>query len=871
MDCGPAALLSLLRGFRLHADYDALREACQTDVDGTSIDALEVVAREAGLDVEQTMVPVDHLLLPEARSLPAVVVVDLPGGLTHFVVVWRAHLLGGPLDRRGVVQVMDPGAGRRWVTLADFLDELHVHAMPVPAAAWRAFAGSEEFRAPLTRRLCGLGAVDPAALFAAADADPSWRALGALDAAARMAGHEADGALRAFAHDAAAALHAVGEASENPIPRRFWSVRDLDAPPDDAEAHVAIVGAVALRARGRLGPAAPSHATARRAPPKTAVGPARQLWRLLREDGALTPAVIAASIGAATLAALAESLLFRALFELSHRLGAGPQRLIGFAAVGLFLATVLALEYPLHTSLQRVGRRLEGRLRVAFFTKIPRLGDRYFRSRPTFDLAERAHAVHQLRALPALAGQLLRAVASLVATGAGVAWLAPRLALPVAVAVLAAVAVPLAAQRPLAELDLRFRAHGGALGRFYLDALLGLAAVRTHGAERAIRREHESLLVEWARTARALQRAAVGLEGAAQLAGAALGVGLLVGPFADASPSGGALLLAYWALRIPALGAEVSQLARQYPDHRAVALRLLEPLGAPDDAGAATPDAHVADGRAVTIALDGVTVRASGQSLLDAVSVTIAAGEHVAVVGASGAGKSTLVGLLLGWHAPAAGSVTVDGEALVGARLARLRRETAWVDPDVSLWNRSLLDNLRYGSERGEGGDFGDAVERAGLRPALVRLPDGMQTALGEGGALVSGGEGQRVRLARASLRAGARLALLDEPFRGLDRGQRRELLGRARDRWRDATLLCVTHDVGETLGFPRVIVVEGGRIVEDGHPAALAARADGPYRALLDAEEAVRVGPWSDPAWRRLRMEDGALTEAPRAGKATP
>src|SRR5439155_19621964 len=127
------------------------------------------------------------------------------------------------------------------------------------------------------------------------------------------------------------------------------------------------------------------------------------------------------------------------------------------------------------------------------------------------------------------------------------------------------------------------------------------------------------------------------------------------------------------------------------------------------------------------------------------------------------------------------------------------------------------------------------AIEAADLHGVLERLPDGLQTPLGEGGALVSGGEGQRVRFGRALLRPGVRLAILDEPFRGLDREKRRTLLARARDAWRGATLLCITHDVGETLGFERVVVVEGGRVVEDAAPAELAARAGSRYRALLD------------------------------------
>ena len=106
------------------------------------------------------------------------------------------------------------------------------------------------------------------------------------------------------------------------------------------------------------------------------------------------------------------------------------------------------------------------------------------------------------------------------------------------------------------------------------------------------------------------------------------------------------------------------------------------------------------------------------------------------------------------------------------------------------------------------------------------------------------------------------RLVILDEPFRGLDRELRRTLLARAREHWRQATLLCITHDVGETTGFERVLVVEGGRIVEDGAPAVLAERTGSRYRALLEAEKAVREGLWSSGQWRRQWLEGGRLQE---------
>ena len=197
-----------------------------------------------------------------------------------------------------------------------------------------------------------------------------------------------------------------------------------------------------------------------------------------------------------------------------------------------------------------------------------------------------------------------------------------------------------------------------------------------------------------------------GWRGCSPSSGFALAAWLLLGYLARAGDGGGMLLLVYWALNLPVLGQEVALLARQYPTLRNVTLRLLEPLGAPEETDAQAPGPAAASHAAhsataappgVAIVLEGVSVRAAGHTILDEIDLDIEAGAHVAIVGPSGAGKSSLVGLLLGWHRPASGRVLIDGGPLDGDRLERLRRDTAWVDPAVQLWNRSLLDNLRYG------------------------------------------------------------------------------------------------------------------------------------------------------------------------------
>jgi ATP-binding cassette subfamily B protein len=254
---------------------------------------------------------------------------------------------------------------------------------------------------------------------------------------------------------------------------------------------------------------------------------------------------------------------------------------------------------------------------------------------------------------------------------------------------------------------------------------------------------------------------------------------------------------------------------------------------------------------------------------LEDVHLQIAPGEHVAIVGASGAGKSTLLGLLLGWHRLSEGQLWLDGAVLSAQAQDALRRDCAWVDPGIQIWNRSFLDNLNYACEGEALERMGEVIDRAQLRRVLQQLPQGLQTYLGESGALLSGGEGQRVRLARALMQTGVRLALLDEPFRGLDRVQRGALLEQSLQWWKSATVLCVTHDVAETLSFGRVLVVDGGRIVEDDVPLRLAQKPSR-YRELLQAEKQVRERMWQGDQWRRLQMAGGRLLASPGARSAS-
>ncbi|HMF55622.1 MAG TPA: ABC transporter ATP-binding protein, partial [Pyrinomonadaceae bacterium] len=744
----------------------------------------------------------------------------------------------------------------------------------------------------LRQRLCclKLSRGTTARLLRTALDDSGWRSLAALDAATRLTaaiarsggvnpGAQAARTLELFFKNAL-----VDEPEDAlTIPQPYWLVRAAES--DANQEQLLLRGAVLVRVRDarRLktgagvgsdesnetpSPLSPELMAALKERP---LRPMRELLRMFLADGIFAPMLLLIAIVLAAAGVIVEALVLRGLLDMGRELILSRQRLAAMGLLLLLLTALLLLDIPVAAIALKLGRKLEVRLRIAFLEKLPRLSDRYFHSRLASDMAERSHSIHRLRGLPDLGCQFLRASFTLLFTVAAIAWLSPSSIFPVLLlAATSAVALPLVSQPVLSERDLRARTHAGALSRFYLDAFMGMIPIRTHNAEKIVRREHEGLLVEWTRASVALQRGVVAVEAIQMLSGFGFAAFLSYGYLQSGRLTGGALLLIYWALSLPVLGQEIAAVARLYPAYRSITLRILEPMGAAEETVSTegdsvesyvSADAGSVSVCGVSIDMEEVCVRAGGHTILEEINLSFEGGSHTAIVGPSGAGKSSLVGLLLGWHKPATGRVVVNGLALDGDRLDKLRQETAWVDPAVQLWNRSLIENLRYGT-KDIPSTLGRTIEAAELGDLLERLPDGLQTNLGEGGALVSGGEGQRVRLGRAMLRPNVRLVILDEPFRGLDREHRRELLARARELWKEATLLCVTHDIGETRAFGRVLVVEGGRVVEDGSPVDLARAPASRYRNLLDAEEAVRAGLWADVTWRRLRLERGRLSE---------
>ena len=202
-------------------------------------------------------------------------------------------------------------------------------------------------------------------------------------------------------------------------------------------------------------------------------------------------------------------------------------------------------------------------------------------------------------------------------------------------------------------------------------------------------------------------------------------------------------------------------------------------------------------------------------------SLDIAPGETVAVVGPSGAGKTTLFQLIQRFYDPESGEIRMDGVSLRDADPAELRRRIAMVPQETVIFGASARDNLRYGKWEAGDEELWAAAEAANAAEFLRKLPEGLDTFLGEGGARLSGGQRQRVAIARALLRD-APILLLDEATSALDAESER-LVQQALERlMQHRTTIVIAHRLATVRAAQRIIVMSDGRIVESGDHAGL-------------------------------------------------
>ncbi|HSF33946.1 MAG TPA: ABC transporter ATP-binding protein [Candidatus Tectomicrobia bacterium] len=225
------------------------------------------------------------------------------------------------------------------------------------------------------------------------------------------------------------------------------------------------------------------------------------------------------------------------------------------------------------------------------------------------------------------------------------------------------------------------------------------------------------------------------------------------------------------------------------------------------------------------IAFEGASFAHYGQSLtLRDIDLLIKPGERVAIIGPTGAGKTTLVSLIPRFYDPTHGRVCIDNRDIRDFKLESLRQGISLVFQESVLFAATIAENIAYGKPNATREEVLRAAELAGIHPVIAALPDGYDTVIGERGGTLSGGQRQCVAIARAIIKD-AQIVILDEPTAGLD-GQSADLVIKALHRLMEGrTVISISHQLCSVQDVDRIVILEGGRLVEEGTHATLLAR----------------------------------------------
>jgi len=378
---------------------------------------------------------------------------------------------------------------------------------------------------------------------------------------------------------------------------------------------------------------------------------------------------------------------------------------------------------------------------------------------------------------------------------------------------------------------------GGALA----DAISCNAVVKGFGAETREESRLQGVIGKWrSRTKRTWERGTI--NGAAQqvmlwvMRVSIIGTGLLLWQ-AGVAEAGDItfVITSFLVLQgyLRDIGQHVRNLQRSVNDMEELVRLDDEPLGI-EDRQNARPIAIAAGG----IAFEHVDFHYGVHSrpLYTDLDVTIRPGERVGLVGHSGSGKTTFVKLIQRLYDVTGGRIAIDGVDIRDVEQASLRRQIAIVQQEPVLFHRSLAENIAYGRPEASRAEIVEAAKLANAHQFIEALPKGYETLVGERGVKLSGGERQRVAIARAFL-SNARVLILDEATSSLD-SESELLIQQAMDRLMvGRTTLVIAHRLSTVRSLDRLLVFDGGKIVEEGTHAELVKRPDGIYRRLFERQ----------------------------------
>ena len=483
--------------------------------------------------------------------------------------------------------------------------------------------------------------------------------------------------------------------------------------------------------------------------------------------------------------------------------------------------------------------RLLAEMRVDAFRKLDKLAPAYLVRRRTGDLMNLAtHDIELIEyffahtVAPAFVAVLVPAVVIAV-----LGWANPWIALAL-IPFLAAVGFsPFLMRGRVDRLGSRAREAAGELGAYAIDSVQGLGEIvsfqderrRAEGFDRLADR-HIALRLPFFSEVTLQESLLEVLTGLGGLAVVVSGAVLVQAGTLDA---GLLPLLALLAMSAFLPVSEIAQIGRRLADTLGAARRYYalenEPVPVADG-----PGAEEGGETGAGLSLEGVSFAYPGQArrALSEVAVTIPAGKTVALVGASGAGKTTTAQLLMRFWDPDAGRIALNGVDLRDYRLDELRSRIALVSQETYLFNDTLRANVTIARPQASKAELATALDHAALGPLIRSLPDGLETVVGERGASLSGGQRQRVAIARAFLKD-APILILDEATSHLD-ALNELAVRRALDMLKaDRTTVVIAHRLSTVRDADKIVVLDGGRLVETGaHDELLARR--GLYAALV-------------------------------------
>lgn len=546
--------------------------------------------------------------------------------------------------------------------------------------------------------------------------------------------------------------------------------------------------------------------------------------------GRLAPVVLLSLV--ATALSLATPFLSKFLVDRAL-LGRDPRALL-LVIAGFLALTLASFAVNVFVGLRytRVSADILFAMRLAVFQRLQRLSPRYFTRTPIGQIASRINSdigeIQRVAAEVALAW-----VGHLAFLGGSVVMLllldarlfaAGLLTLPPALWALVRY------RRRLESAVTATRDRSAAVGTFLIEALQGMKLVVAHNAqERSVaefRRRNDGF-IDALMTMRRMTYLSGGLPGLVLAAGGSA-VFLYGGWRVIAGEITMGTLVAFAAYQMRLLGPVQGMMGiyASVASARVSLRRVSEILDTPvevEDGTASTP-LPVARGE---VRLERVSFTFDrGAAVLEDVSVTIAPGERVAIVGASGGGKSTIADLLVRHLDPQRGRLLLDGHDLRSLALRDVRRHVMVVDAEPFVFHSSVAENLRLARPAATEGELRAALDAAGLGPWVDAAPRGVDEVLGERGRAISTGERQRLALARAIL-ADPAVLVLDEATGALDPVTEGRVNVALESWMRRRTTIHITHRPEVARRADRVLVLEGGRVVEEGVGEALAERGE--------------------------------------------